>query len=89
MSVAYTVEIEKNLVERLEQAARATKCQPTELIADCVAQHLDVAIRHRALLERLETVDQGLLELATFIGEATAESNVDVSSLCRYAPSKA
>jgi hypothetical protein len=34
-------------------------------------------------------VDQGLLDLATFIGEATAGSNVDLSTLCHYSPPKA
>jgi predicted transcriptional regulator len=85
---AYTVRIEKTLGERLEQAANTAKISPVDLIAECVAQHLDVAIRHLALVERLEAVDQGLLELATFVGEATAGGDVDVSSLCRYSPPK-
>ena len=53
-----------------------------------IAQHLDITIRHLALVERLEAVDQGLLELASFVGESTAGGNVDVSGLCRYAPLK-
>ena len=84
----YTLQIDKKLAQRLEQAARAAKISPTDLIAECVTQHLDIAIRHLALVERLEAVDQGLLELASFIGEATAGGNVDVSSLCRYSPPK-
>ena len=83
---AYTVQIEKTLAERLERAAHTAKVSPVELIAECVMQHLDIAIRHLALVERLEAVDQGLLELATFVGEATAGGDVDVSSLCRYSP---
>ncbi|WLB48305.1 hypothetical protein QIH93_10095 [Bradyrhizobium ottawaense] len=86
---SYTVQIDTKLAERLEQAARAAKISSTDLIAECIAQHLDITIRHLALVERLEAVDQGLLELASFVGEATAGSNVDVSSLCRYAPPKA
>lgn len=86
--VAYTVQIEKKLAERLERAAQTAKISPVELIAECVTQHLDIAIRHLALVERLEAVDQGLLELATFVGEATAGGDVDVSSLCRYSPAK-
>ncbi len=86
---SYTVQIEKKLAERLEQAAHAAKTSSTDLIAECVAQHLDITIRHLALVERLEAVDQGLLELASFVGEATAGGNVDVSSLCRYEPTKA
>jgi hypothetical protein len=83
------VQIEKKLAERLERAAHAAKISPVELIAECVTQQLDIAIRHLALVERLEAVDQGLLELATFVGEATAGGGVDVSSLCRYSPPKA
>ena len=86
---AYTVQIEKKLAERLEGAAHTAKISAPELITECVAQHLDIAIRHLALVERLEAVDQGLLELASFVGEATAGSNVDASTLCRYAPPKA
>ena len=86
---AYTVQIEKTLAERLERAAHTAKIPPAELISACVAQHLDITIRHLALVERLEAVDQGLLELATFVGEATAGGDVDVSSLCRYSPPKA
>jgi hypothetical protein len=86
---SYTVQIDKALAERLEVAARTAKIAPAELISACVAQHLDIAIRHLALVERLEAVDQGLLELANFVGEATAGGKVEVSSLCRYAPEKA
>jgi hypothetical protein len=89
MMTSYTVQIEKTLAERLELAARNAKIAPAELIGACVAQHLDIAIRHLALIERLEAVDQGLLELATFVGEATAGGKVEVSSLCRYVPEKA
>jgi predicted transcriptional regulator len=88
MSVAYTVQVEKALAERLEEAARAKKISSADLIAECVAQHLEVAIRHRALIDRLEVVDQGLLELASFIGEATAGSDADLSNMCRYSPPK-
>jgi predicted transcriptional regulator len=85
---AYTVQIEKALAERLERAAQTAKISSVELITECVTQHLDIAIRHLALVQRLEAVDQGLLELATFVGEATAGGDVDVSSLCRYSPPK-
>jgi hypothetical protein len=84
----YTVQIDKKLADQLEGVALTTKISAADLIAECVAQHLNVAIRHLALVERLEAVDRGLLELATFVGEATAGKDVDVSSLCRYASPK-
>ena len=89
MSTKYAVELEDELAERLEEAAHNSKLSATELITECVAQHLEVAIRHRALIDRLDAVDQGLLELATFVGEATAGGNVDLSKMCRYSPPKA
>ena len=85
---SYTVQIDRKLADQLEGAALTAKVSAADLIAECVAQHLNVAIRHLALVERLEAVDQGLLELATFVGEATAGKDVDLSSLCRYAPPK-
>ncbi len=85
----YKVQIEPKLSERLEQAARAAKIPPAELIARCVEQNLDLAVRYVALLDRLEAVDQGLLDLASLVGEATAGGGIDVSSICRYAPPKA
>jgi predicted transcriptional regulator len=88
MSTKYAVELEDELTERLEEDARKSKLSATELIAECVIQHLEVAIRHRTLIDRLDTVDQGLLELATFIGEATAGPKVDLSNLCQYSPAK-
>jgi predicted transcriptional regulator len=86
---AYSVSIEPKLAERLEEAAQTRNLSPAQLIAECVEHYLDIAVRHRALVERLDIVDQGLLELANFIGEATAGGSTDVSSLCRYSPHKA
>jgi hypothetical protein len=84
----YRVQIEPKLSERLEQAARVAKIAPAELIAQCVEQHLDIALRYVALLDRLDTVDQGLLDLASLVGEASAGGGVEVSSICRYSPPK-
>jgi hypothetical protein len=76
------------LAKRIEEAANAAGIAATVLIAECVAQHLEVALRHRVLMDRIEVVDQGLLELATFLGEATAGgSSVDLANVCQYARS--
>ena len=88
MSTRYAIELDDALTERLEEAARNSKLSAAALITECVIQHLEVAIRHRTLIDRLDTVDQGLLELATFIGEATAGSKIDLSNLCQYSPAK-
>jgi predicted transcriptional regulator len=89
MSTTYTVEIDTALAARLEEAARTAQVSAADLISNCVEQHMEVALRHRVLMDRLEAVDQGLLELATFIGEATAGSSLDLSDVCQYARSKA
>ena len=88
MSTRYAVELEDALSERLEEVARNSKLSAAALITECVIQHLEVAIRHRALIDRLDVVDQGLLDLASFIGEATAGPKVDLSNLCQYSPAK-
>lgn len=88
MSTAYKIELDTVLAKRLEEAAVAAGISATELIAECVAQNVEVAQRHRVLMDRIEQVDQGLLELATFLGEATAGGSVDLSNVCQYARSK-
>lgn len=87
MPTQFRVELEDGLAKRLEEVAGKSKLSASELIAECVLQWLDVAVRHRALIDRLDTVDQGLLELAAFVGEATAGGGADLSNLCRYSPS--
>ena len=88
MSTRYAIELDDALAGRLEEAARNSKLSAAALITECIIQHLEVAIRHRALIDRLDTVDQGLLELATFIGAATAGPKIDLSNLCQYSPAK-
>lgn len=88
MPAAYTVSLDDDTASRLEAAARNAKSSPADLIAACVSQHLDVAIRHLAAIERLEAVDEGLLELAAFIGRATAGGEIDLSKICRCPESK-
>lgn len=85
----YTIEIDDELSERMESAAHASNLSASDLIAECVLQHLDVAARYWVLINRVDLVDQGLLELASFIGEATGSGTVDVSNVCRYVPPKA
>lgn len=81
----FMIDLDDELSSRLKAAARAHSWTPESLIADCVAQHLDVAIRQRALIERFEAVDAHLAALAEFVGEATQDgSNVDLAKICRY-----
>jgi hypothetical protein len=79
-----TIELEVDLSEKLSTEAKAHNWNPEDLARECVAQHLEIAVRHRALVERLEAVDQSLAALAQFVGEAGAASEgVDLRKILR------
>lgn len=83
--VTLSITLPKALADRLSSAAAEVGTTPEALVVHCVEQDLDVAARHVALIDRLEGVDAALLELANFVGEATATSEgFDPSSICRY-----
>ena len=80
-----TIELEEQLADQLRKAAREHGWTPETLAADCVAQHLEIAVRHRVVIERMEAVDADLAALATFVGEATQSGEgVDLTKICRY-----
>ncbi len=81
----FTIEIDDQLSSRLKTAAAEQGWSPESLAADCVAQHLEIALRHRVLVERLEATDAALATLAKFVGEATASSaGLDLSWICKF-----
>lgn len=83
--VKITLTLEASLADRLHAAAVERDWSVESLAADCVAQHLEVAIRHRVLIERLEQVDAVILEMAEAVGELGAPSaGIDLSKVCRY-----
>lgn len=85
----FTIELDTNLAGSLRTAATQRGWTPEGLIIDCVAQQLEIALRHRVLIERLEQVDQHLITLAEFIGETTTDrGEIDVSTICRYQRTK-
>ncbi len=55
--VKFTVTLEAALAARLRAAASERGWTAESLAAACIVQHLEVAIRHRVLIERLEQVD--------------------------------
>jgi hypothetical protein len=80
-----TIELNDQLADQLREAARQHGWTPESLAADCVAQHLEIALRHRVVVERLEAVDAHLAALATFVGEATQSGEgIDLTKICRY-----
>lgn len=84
--VKLSITLEAGLAARLTAAATERGWSPESLVADCIAQVLEIAIRHRVLVERLEQVDAAILEMAQAVGELGAPSGgIDLSKVCRYA----
>jgi hypothetical protein len=80
-----TIELDEQLADQLTEAAREHGWAPESLATDCVAQHLEIAVRHRVVVERMEAVDAHLAALATFVGEATQSGEgIDLMKICRY-----
>lgn len=80
-----TIELEEDLAEKLCAAAQANNWRPEDLAAECIVQHLEIATRHRVLVERFEAMDQHLATLARFVGQASAsKESVDLWNICRY-----
>ncbi len=72
-TVSYAVAIDEVLAARLSAKAAEAKKTVEVLIAECVALQIDVAAKFLFLIERMDIVDQGLIDIASFVGEVTAE----------------
>lgn len=82
--VKLTLTLETALAARLSAAAAEQGWSPESLAAECVAQHLEVAIRHRVLIERMEQIDGAILDMAQAVGDLGAPSGgIDLSKVCR------
>lgn len=83
--VKLTLALDAALAARLSAAAAEQGWSAESLAAECVAQHLEVAIRHRVLIERAERIDAALLDMAEAVGELGAPSaGIDLTKVCRY-----
>lgn len=83
--VKLTVTLAAPLALRLSAAATERGWSAESLAAECVAQHLEVAIRHRVLIERAEQIDAALLDMAEAVGELGAPSGgIDLTKVCRF-----
>ncbi len=67
--VKLTVTLGEALAARLNAAAAAQGWSAESLAADCIAQNLEVALRHRVLIERIEQIDAAILDMAQAVGE--------------------
>lgn len=83
--VKLTLTLEADLAAALTRAATAQGWSPESLAAACIAQHLEIALRHRVLVERMEQIDAALLDMAQAVGELGAPSDgIDLSQVCRF-----
>ncbi len=84
--VSLTITLPADVAAALQQAAAGRGWTPEGLAADCVAQSLEVATRHRVVLERIDRVDAALLDMAKALGaiEAAGGQDIDLSDFCRY-----
>ncbi len=83
-TIKYTVGLPGELAAALHTAAVANDMTAEELIAECVAQHSETALRHRVLIQRQNDVDEALLELARLVGRLTAGPGKPQDDICRY-----
>ncbi|WP_398464767.1 hypothetical protein [Tardiphaga sp.] len=69
-TVQYTVSLDKVLADRIDHAAGKAGMTGSAFVAECVVQNFETTSRFLFLIDRMELVDQGLIDLATFVGEA-------------------
>ncbi|MGJ3263413.1 MAG: hypothetical protein ACFE0R_09270 [Salinarimonas sp.] len=86
--VTLTLGLDPQLAQALAAAADARGWTSESLASECIVQHLEIAIRHRVLVERMEVMDAVIHDIAELLGEMSAAgSSVDISSICRYGQS--
>lgn len=85
--VSMTIQLPADVAGSLRKAASERGWTPETLAADCIAQALEVAIRHRVAIERIDQVDEALIDLAKFLGVIHAiTENAEKADICRYRP---
>ena len=86
-SVKLIVELDPDLADALRQAAAAAGTTLEALAAEAIAQAHETGLRHKVLIERMESVDAQIAAIARFVEEATAPADgggIDLERLCRY-----
>lgn len=86
--VSLTINLPADVAAELEVVAANRGVSLAALAADAVIHYLESAVRYSFLLERMESVDQALVDLARFIGESVPKEPLDLSTICRFAESK-
>lgn len=89
VSTALTLHLEPELARALQEAAAAKGWRPELLAEECMRQNLEIATRHRVLLESMEGLHAAIMEMANQIGELSAPSGgIDLTGVCRYPKTK-
>jgi uncharacterized protein (DUF1778 family) len=84
-----SVEFPADLAAAITNAAKANKLTVEEIVGDCVCQQFETVLRHRALIQRQNDVDEALIELARLVGRLSAGPSEPLECICRYPPADA
>jgi hypothetical protein len=84
--VRMTVDVPADLAAAVTNAAAARATTADSVIAECIAQQFETALRHRVLIDRQNDIDEALLELARLIGRLSAGPGPALSDVCRCQP---
>ncbi|MDX7951246.1 hypothetical protein P7D22_08655 [Lichenihabitans sp. Uapishka_5] len=82
-----TITLDDALASRVTAAVAAQGKSADTIVAACIEQQLEVALRHAVLVERMETVDAQIDAIARFVEKASSGGGldpVDLFRICRY-----
>jgi hypothetical protein len=82
--IRMTVDIPADLAAAVMNAATARATTADAVIAECIAQQFETALRHRVLIDRQNDIDEALLEIARLVGRLSAGPGPAPSDICRY-----
>jgi hypothetical protein len=84
MPGTFTISFPADLARAVNQTATERRITPEALVIECVADRLETAARYRHMLDRVEQIDQAILDLAELMGEAgAAGETLDLTTICR------
>ncbi|MGX9979822.1 hypothetical protein [Methylobacterium fujisawaense] len=87
--IMLTLTLDASLGAALRRAAVDRGWSPESLAVDCIRQSLEVALRHRVLVERMETIDAALMAMAKAVDELAHPNNdggTELDQICRFRP---
>jgi hypothetical protein len=88
-TVHFKVELPTDVAGLVTKAAAANNMTAADVIAECISQQFEQALRHRILIQRQDDVDEAILELARLVGRLSAGPIEPQEGVCRYRASAA